>query len=364
MRSERSQGQMSSSGYEGQMGNHNSHKSRRRTSGSNPDGTRLSNEGGFGSMRDRDGIPNDELSLSYQPGGTDSSVDYNNPSSKPSSMKVLKKQSSLKSQSMRGNGHPRSQQISQNEAYSSRGANRGRGQRENSRNFTQPDGRKKIRSRSIDHLNYSGKENIDSGTLKKMLKPFQNTGRIESPLTSPEGRGNSRNINRPHNTRGRNGERGNGNLYKYSSDRDMGFSSEPEAGSQNQSIEKGNGISGGMRSNDQNSWDQYIQRRRIDAGGCGTQNNGDLYLDFPDRLNGSPPSDSGGIFDCANNAFATTPSSSNGNSDIEGPASPTSQLLMEYEEHLRNTLEKGLDAESFSLHTFEALLSRSMENLG
>ena len=364
MRSERSQGQMSSGGYEGQMGNYNSHKSRRRTSGSNPDGTRLSNEGGFGSMRDRDGIPNDELSLSYQPGGTDSSVDYNNPSSKPSSMKVLKKQSSLKSQSMRGNGHPRSQQLSQNEAYSSRGANRGRGQRENSRNITQPDGRKKIRSRSIDHLNYSGKENIDSGTLKKMLKPFQNAGRIDSPLTSPEGRGNSRNLNRPHNTRGRNGERGNGNLYKYSSDRDMGFSSEPEAGSQNQSIDKGNGISGGMRSNDQNSWDQYIQRRRIDAGGCGTQNNGDLYLDFPDRLNGSPPSDSGGIFDCANNAFATTPSSSNGNSDIEGPASPTSQLLMEYEEHLRNTLEKGLDAESFSLHTFEALLSRSMENLG
>ena len=362
MRSERSQGQLSGGGYEGQAGNYNAHKSRR--SGSNPDGRRTPNEGGFGSMRDRDGLPSDELSLSYQPGGTDSSVDYNNPSSKPSSMKRLTKQSSLKTQSMRGNGHQRSQQLSQNEAYSSRGANRGRGQRGNSRDFTQPDGRKKIRSRSTDHLNYSGKENIDSGTLKKMLKPFQNTGRMDSPLTSPEGRGNSRNLNRPNNVRGRNGDRGNGNLYKYSSDRDMGFSSEPEAGSQNQSIDKGNGVSGGMRGADQNSWDQYIQRRRIDAGGCGTQNNGDLYLDFPDRLNGSPPSDSGGIFDCANNAFATTPSSSNGNSDIEGPASPTSQLLMEYEEHLRNTLEKGLDAESFSLHTFEALLSRSMENLG
>ena len=37
---------------------------------------------------------------------------------------------------------------------------------------------------------------------------------------------------------------------------------------------------------------------------------------------------------------------------------------MDYEEHLRNTLEKGLDAESYSLQTFEALLSRSMENLG
>ena len=49
-------------------------------------------------------------------------------------------------------------------------------------------------------------------------------------------------------------------------------------------------------------------------------------------------------------------------SDAEEAASPTSQLLMEYEEHLRNTLEK--DSESFSLQTFEALLSRSMENLG
>ena len=40
------------------------------------------------------------------------------------------------------------------------------------------------------------------------------------------------------------------------------------------------------------------------------------------------------------------------------------RLLMEYEEHLRNTLEKGMDAESYSLHTFEALLTQSMENLG
>ena len=49
-------------------------------------------------------------------------------------------------------------------------------------------------------------------------------------------------------------------------------------------------------------------------------------------------------------------------SDAEEAASPTSQLLMEYEEHLRNTLEK--DSESFSLQTFEALRSRSMENWG
>ena len=44
--------------------------------------------------------------------------------------------------------------------------------------------------------------------------------------------------------------------------------------------------------------------------------------------------------------------------------SPTSRLLLEYEMHLRNTLAKGMDAESCSLHTFEALLSQSMEDLG
>jgi hypothetical protein len=348
------------------MVNYNPTKTRRSGSGNVPNDGVRTNDGGFGSMRDRDGLQNDELSLSYQPGGTDSSVDYNTSRPSTNSKGSLRKQSSLKTQSARGSGQPRTQQLPQSDTYgATRGASRGRGQRENSRNVTQPDGRKKIRSRSTDHLNYSGKENIDSGTLKKMLKPFQNSGRIESPLTSPEGRGNFRNVNRSSNTRGRNGERGNSSLYKYSSDRDMGFSSEPEAGSQQQSLDKANGVPGMRDSNDQSTWDQYIQRRRIDAGGCGTQNNGELYLDFPDRLNGSPPSDSGGIFDCANNAFATTPSSSNGNSDIEGaPASPTSQLLMEYEEHLRNTLEKGLDAESFSLHTFEALLSRSMENLG
>ncbi|XP_046808142.1 protein still life, isoform SIF type 1 isoform X6 [Lucilia cuprina] len=95
-----------------------------------------------------------------------------------------------------------------------------------------------------------------------------------------------------------------------------------------------------------------------------------------------------------NQCYATTPSSSNGNSDQDQssyvqrppgggggggggrhqhrhqgpnvtptPGSPTSRLLLEYEMHLRNTLAKGMDAESYSLHTFEALLSQSMENL-
>ena len=117
-----------------------------------------------------------------------------------------------------------------------------------------------------------------------------------------------------------------------------------------------------------------------------------LYLELEKErcgLEGSPPSDNV-MFD--NQCYATTPSSSNGNSDQDQPGygppqgrssgrhshhphqqqtnvtptpgSPTSRLLLEYEMHLRNTLAKGMDAESYSLHTFEALLSQSMENLG
>lgn len=133
-----------------------------------------------------------------------------------------------------------------------------------------------------------------------------------------------------------------------------------------------------------------------------------LYLELERGSAGdfSPPSDNV-IFD--NQCYATTPSSSNGNSDMEQanqhygrrrlhrqvstkivtwginqtnaeashfylnfqnssvnstPGSPTSRLLLEYEMHLRNTLAKGMDAESYSLHTFEALLTQSMENLG
>lgn len=116
---------------------------------------------------------------------------------------------------------------------------------------------------------------------------------------------------------------------------------------------------------------------------------GRTYLDSEhNRCTGdmSPPSDNV-IFD--NQCYATTPSSSNGNSDMEQPnhcnsrrcnigqtyqqqnmqsvstpGSPTSRLLLEYERHLRNTLAKGMDAESYSLRTFEALLTQSMENLG
>lgn len=52
------------------------------------------------------------------------------------------------------------------------------------------------------------------------------------------------------------------------------------------------------------------------------------------------------------------------NPTVSTPSSPTSRLLLEYEMHLRNTLARGMDAESYSLHTFEALLTQSMENLG
>lgn len=123
-------------------------------------------------------------------------------------------------------------------------------------------------------------------------------------------------------------------------------------------------------------------------------------LDIPDRER-SPPSDNL-LYD--NMCYATTPSSSNDNSDVPflsseeddvavdikpvkekkkaesraignafkkacggntpSASSPTSKLLIEYETHLRNALARGLDAESYSLHTFEALLTQSMENVG
>ena len=94
--------------------------------------------------------------------------------------------------------------------------------------------RKKMRSRSTDHLNYSGKENIDSGTLKRMLKGFHPGNNQErhpsdnSPLTSPEG-GALAGHRGVATGRSMGGKRGGGvgkHSYKYSSD--IGFSSEPE----------------------------------------------------------------------------------------------------------------------------------------
>lgn len=45
------------------------------------------------------------------------------------------------------------------------------------------------------------------------------------------------------------------------------------------------------------------------------------------------------------------------------PPSPTIKLLQEYEQHLRNALAKGCEADSYSLNTFETILSQSMENV-
>ncbi|XP_053211612.1 protein still life, isoform SIF type 1-like isoform X2 [Panonychus citri] len=45
------------------------------------------------------------------------------------------------------------------------------------------------------------------------------------------------------------------------------------------------------------------------------------------------------------------------------PSSPTIKLLQEYETHLRNALAKGCDADTYSLNTFENILSQSMENV-
>ncbi|KAI5731395.1 hypothetical protein M8J77_009341 [Diaphorina citri] len=175
--------------------------------------------------------------------------------------------------------------------------------------------------------------NLDPVTLKKMLKPVPS---VESPVTSPEM------------TRRR---------YNY-------YNNHAHVPNDPQMRHKLNRFSGSRSSH---------EIGRIQAGRS-------MYLDL-DRQPGdiSPPSDNV-LFD--NQCYATTPSSSNGNSDLDQPStlksgrggrcyhetastpsSPTSRLLLEYEMHLRNTLAKGMDAESYSLHTFEALLTQSMENL-
>lgn len=43
--------------------------------------------------------------------------------------------------------------------------------------------------------------------------------------------------------------------------------------------------------------------------------------------------------------------------------SPTIKVLQEYEQHLRNALAKGTDADTYSLNTFETMLSQSMDNV-
>uniref|UniRef100_A0AAR5NZ99 Uncharacterized protein n=1 Tax=Dendroctonus ponderosae TaxID=77166 RepID=A0AAR5NZ99_DENPD len=201
---------------------------------------------------------------------------------------------------------------------------------------------RKNKSKSSEDMNRENGISLDSNTLKRMLKPMPSQ---ESPVTSPE---MSRKRYHYHNHPGR-----HVNNSRHSDPEARGSSINSRFSGSRSSHEIGRGYPGrGL----------YLELERGAAG------------DF------SPPSDNV-IFD--NQCYATTPSSSNGNSDMEQaaqhygrrrlhrqnssvnstPGSPTSRLLLEYEMHLRNTLAKGMDAESYSLHTFEALLTQSMENL-
>ncbi|KAK9744060.1 hypothetical protein QE152_g8112 [Popillia japonica] len=208
---------------------------------------------------------------------------------------------------------------------------------------------RRSKSKSTEDMNRENGINLDSSTLKRMLKPMPS---VESPVTSPEMGRRRYNMYNTHYHR-----HGNGGRH-----------SEPESGHPHPRSAMA-----------QNS--RFSGSRSSHEIGRGYPGRG-LYLELEKGVCGdhSPPSDNV-IFD--NQCYATTPSSSNGNSDPESshyhgrqrhmhhqnssvtptPGSPTSRLLLEYEMHLRNTLAKGMDAESYSLHTFEALLTQSMENL-
>lgn len=218
------------------------------------------------------------------------------------------------------------------------------------------------KSKSTDDMRIENAQNggisLDSNTLKRMLKPMPS---IDSPVTSPEM------------TR----KRYSHHSYHYHPSNNNQKYMMQEVDNENYAhpyrAPYNNKFQGSRSAHDMSR--QY-------SGGRGR-----TYLDSErNRCTGdmSPPSDNV-MFD--NQCYATTPSSSNGNSDMEQPnhcnsrrcnggqtyqqgmqsvstpGSPTSRLLLEYEMHLRNTLAKGMDAESYSLRTFEALLTQSMENL-
>ncbi|XP_011865979.1 PREDICTED: protein still life, isoform SIF type 1 isoform X3 [Vollenhovia emeryi] len=202
------------------------------------------------------------------------------------------------------------------------------------------------KSKSTDDMRIENAQNggisLDSNTLKRMLKPMPS---IDSPVTSPEM------TRKRHNHHSYHYHPSNNNQKYMMHEVDNENYAHPYRAPYNNKFQ-------GSRS----------------AHDMSRQYSGDM----------SPPSDNI-IFD--NQCYATTPSSSNGNSDMEQPnhcnsrrcnggqtyqqsmqsvstpGSPTSRLLLEYEMHLRNTLAKGMDAESYSLRTFEALLTQSMENL-
>ncbi|KPJ11397.1 Protein still life, isoform SIF type 1 [Papilio machaon] len=213
-------------------------------------------------------------------------------------------------------------------------------------------GSRRTKSKSTEDMN------MDSSTLKRMLKPMPST---ESPVTSPE--------------MGR---------------RRYGAACPPTCAHAHSHRPHPHPHAHPHYSHVNNNSRQSSQRRGVGVGAAPSGYPGrGLYLELGGgERDLSPPSDNV-MFD--NQCYATTPSSSNGNSDQEpcqrrdprmhhhpkpclsrqasqssatpAPGSPTSRLLLEYEMHLRNTLAKGMDAESYSLHTFEALLSQSMEDL-
>ncbi|XP_011262679.2 protein still life, isoform SIF type 1 isoform X5 [Camponotus floridanus] len=203
------------------------------------------------------------------------------------------------------------------------------------------------KSKSTDDMRIENAQNggisLDPNTLKRMLKPMPS---IDSPVTSPEM------------TRKRHSH----HSYHY------------HPSNNNQKY---------MMQEVDNENYAHPYRAPYNNKFQGSRSVHDMSRQYPGDM--SPPSDNV-IFD--NQCYATTPSSSNGNSDMEQPnhcnsrrcnggqtyqqqnmqsvstpGSPTSRLLLEYEMHLRNTLAKGMDAESYSLRTFEALLTQSMENL-
>ncbi|XP_050585556.1 protein still life, isoform SIF type 1 isoform X3 [Bombus affinis] len=206
---------------------------------------------------------------------------------------------------------------------------------------------KKSKSKSTDDMRIENAQNggisLDSNTLKRMLKPMSS---IDSPVTSPE---MTRKRHSHHN-------------YHY----------HPSNNNQKYVVQE-----------TENENCAHLYRAPYNNKFQASRSVHDMGRQYTGDM--SPPSDNV-IFD--NQCYATTPSSSNGNSDMEQPThcssrrcnggqayqqqnmqsvstpgSPTSRLLLEYEMHLRNTLAKGMDAESYSLRTFEALLTQSMEDL-
>ncbi|KAL0126687.1 hypothetical protein PUN28_005216 [Cardiocondyla obscurior] len=238
------------------------------------------------------------------------------------------------------------------------------------------------KSKSTDDMRIENAQNglsLDSNTLKRMLKPMPS---VDSPVASPE------TTRKRHNHHSYHYHPSNNNQKYMMQEVDNENYAHPYRAPYNNKFQGSRSIHDMSRQYSASA--SHHVRRTSCTLGCTSLPAGGrsrTYLDSErNRCTGdmSPPSDNI-IFD--NQCYATTPSSSNGNSDMEQPnhcnsrrcnggqtyqqsmqsvstpGSPTSRLLLEYEMHLRNTLAKGMDAESYSLRTFEALLTQSMENL-